>query len=162
MAGKFAALWPTDPKFSSIKDLNLLKKHIKNQEASSILRVVFALSNWPHLHREFSNRPLASAHNCMCLIRLFLFHFMLFNANEQWSRYFNSENSYFFSFFISKIGGFGAKCQGFQGFKKPRIAKPRITKPRIARTPCIRPNSDSAKFHMNLWCLNHCWCGVRV
>ena len=51
MAGNFAALWPTDPKFSAFKDLNLLKKHIKNQEASSILRVVFILSKSHHLHR---------------------------------------------------------------------------------------------------------------
>ena len=34
-----------------LKDLNLLKEIIKNQEASSILRVGFALSNRPHLHR---------------------------------------------------------------------------------------------------------------
>ena len=29
-ASNFAALWPTDPKFSAFKHLNLLKKHIKN------------------------------------------------------------------------------------------------------------------------------------
>ena len=52
MAGNFAALWPTDFKFSATKDLNLLKKHIKNQVASSILKVVFAFSKWPHLHRD--------------------------------------------------------------------------------------------------------------
>ena len=54
MAGNFAALQPTDPKFSAFKDLNLLKKHVKNQEPSSILRVIFALSKSPHLH---SNLP---------------------------------------------------------------------------------------------------------
>ena len=43
MAGNFAAHWPTDPKFSALKHLNFLKKHTKNQEASSILRVGFAL-----------------------------------------------------------------------------------------------------------------------
>ena len=53
MASNFAALWPTDSKFSAIKDLNLLKKHIKNQVASSILKVVFAFSKWPHLHRAY-------------------------------------------------------------------------------------------------------------
>ena len=53
MAGNFAALWPTDPKFLALKDLNLLKKHIKNQVASSILKVVFAFSKWPHLHRAY-------------------------------------------------------------------------------------------------------------
>ena len=52
MANNFAALWPTDFKFSAIKDLNLLKKYIKNQEANSILKVVFAFSKWPHLHRD--------------------------------------------------------------------------------------------------------------
>ena len=30
-----------------------MKKYTKNQEASSILRVDFALSNWPHLHRAY-------------------------------------------------------------------------------------------------------------
>ena len=35
-ASNFVALWLTDPKFLAFKDLNLLKKHIKNQEASSI------------------------------------------------------------------------------------------------------------------------------
>ena len=52
-ASYFAALWPTDPKFSAFKHLNFLKKHTKNQEASNILRVVFAVSKWPHLHREW-------------------------------------------------------------------------------------------------------------
>ena len=53
MARNFAALWPTDSKFSATKDLNLLKKHIKNQVASSILKVVFSFSKWPHLHRAY-------------------------------------------------------------------------------------------------------------
>ena len=52
-ASNFAALWPADPKFLALKDLNLLKKYTKYQEASSILRVVFALSKWPHLHRAY-------------------------------------------------------------------------------------------------------------
>ena len=66
MAGKFAALWPTDPKFSAFKDLNLFKKHTKNQEASCILRVFFALSKWPHLYREFSGSAVSSDFNCKC------------------------------------------------------------------------------------------------
>ena len=53
MAGNFAALWPTDFKFLAIKDQNRLKKYSKNQEAASILRVIFAFSNWPHLHRAY-------------------------------------------------------------------------------------------------------------
>ena len=64
MAGNFAALWPTDSKFLATKDLNLLKKHTKNQMASSILKVVFALSKSPHLHRELSNRPGMSVSHC--------------------------------------------------------------------------------------------------
>ena len=42
-----------DLKFSSLKDLNLLKKYTKNQEASYNLRLGFALSNRPHLHRAY-------------------------------------------------------------------------------------------------------------
>ena len=53
VAGNFAALWLTDPKFSAFKVLNLFKKYTKNQEASSIFRVVFALSKWPHFHRAY-------------------------------------------------------------------------------------------------------------
>ena len=44
IAGNFAALLPTDPKFSAMKDLNPLKIVSKVQEASIILRVGFALS----------------------------------------------------------------------------------------------------------------------
>ena len=54
-ASNFAALWPTDSKFSAIKDLNFLKRYTKNQEAGSILKVDFALSKWPHLHRKCVN-----------------------------------------------------------------------------------------------------------
>ena len=49
----FAALWPTDFIFIAIKDLNLLKKKIKNQETGSILKVGYACLNWPHLHRAY-------------------------------------------------------------------------------------------------------------
>ena len=66
IASNFAALWHTDPKFLPKKDLNLLKKYTKNQEASSILRVDFALSKWPHFHREFSNRPGMVVRHCIC------------------------------------------------------------------------------------------------
>ena len=65
MAGNFAALWSTDSKFLATKDLNLLKKHTKNQEASSILRVVFALSKWPHLHREMWEWAVCFALDCI-------------------------------------------------------------------------------------------------
>ena len=58
MAGNFAALWPTDSKFSAIKDLNFLKKHTKNQVASSILKVLFAFSKWPHLHKAYVVRDV--------------------------------------------------------------------------------------------------------
>ena len=53
MGGNFAALWPTDPKFLALKDLNLFKTVSKVQKTSSILRVGFALSKWPHLHRAY-------------------------------------------------------------------------------------------------------------
>ena len=53
MASNFAALWPKDPKFSAKKDLNLFKKLWKVQNASSSIRVGFALSKWPHLHRAY-------------------------------------------------------------------------------------------------------------
>ena len=52
-ASNFAALWPTDPKFSALKDLNPFKNESKAQEASSILKVGFALSKWPHFHRVY-------------------------------------------------------------------------------------------------------------
>ena len=65
MAGNFAAHWPTDPKFSALKHLNFLKKHTKNQEASSILRVVFTLSKWPHLHRETCYAAVSYEHSCI-------------------------------------------------------------------------------------------------
>ena len=43
-ASNFEALLSTDSTFTALKDLNVLKKYIKSQEASSILRVNFALS----------------------------------------------------------------------------------------------------------------------
>ena len=48
MAGKFAALWPTDPKFSALEDLNHFLTLSKVQEASSILRVGFVHSKYPY------------------------------------------------------------------------------------------------------------------
>ena len=52
-ASNFAALQSRDSIFTSLKDLNLLKKHIKNQEAGSILMVFFVLSKQPHFHRAY-------------------------------------------------------------------------------------------------------------
>ena len=52
-ASNFAALWPTDPKFLALKDLNPFEKYAKNQDASSILKVFFSFSKWPHLHRAY-------------------------------------------------------------------------------------------------------------
>ena len=54
MAGNFAALWPTDSKFSALKDLILFSTVSKVQETGSILRLGFACSMWPHLHRAYS------------------------------------------------------------------------------------------------------------
>ena len=53
MAGNFTALWPTVFKFLSSKDQKPFKKYIINQVASSILRMVFALWMWPHLHKAY-------------------------------------------------------------------------------------------------------------
>ena len=52
-ASNFAALWPIDPKFSAFKDLIFFSTVIKIQEASSILKVSFAFSKWPHFHRAY-------------------------------------------------------------------------------------------------------------
>ena len=52
-ASNFAALWPTDLKFLAFKDLNPFSKRIKFEEATSILKVVFSFSKWPHLHRAY-------------------------------------------------------------------------------------------------------------
>ena len=49
IACNFVALWPTDTKFSAIKDLNPFQTVSKFQEASKILKLDFALSKWPHL-----------------------------------------------------------------------------------------------------------------
>ena len=64
MAGNFAALWPTDFKFSALKDLNLLKRYTKNWEASSILKVFFFQSKWPHFHSAYVT-PNLFCHGCM-------------------------------------------------------------------------------------------------
>ena len=52
-ASNFEAFRPTDFISTAIKDLNLLKKHIKNQEAGSIFKVFFALSRGPHFHKAY-------------------------------------------------------------------------------------------------------------
>ena len=53
MASNFAALSPTDPKLSALKDLNPFSTVSKVQEAGRILKVGFALSKRPHLHRAY-------------------------------------------------------------------------------------------------------------
>ena len=68
MAGNFAALWPTDFKFLAIKDLNRIKKYTKNQEAASILRVIFALSKLPHITLSTGKRAVLIALHCTCLL----------------------------------------------------------------------------------------------
>ena len=52
-ASNFEAIWSTKPKFLALKDLNLLKKYVKNQEDSYNFKLGFALSNRPHLHRAY-------------------------------------------------------------------------------------------------------------
>ena len=48
IASKFRALKSTDPIFTVLKELDLLKKYIKNKEASYNFRLGFALSKRPH------------------------------------------------------------------------------------------------------------------
>ena len=49
IASNLKVLWPTDMKYSALKDLNLFQTVSKVQEASRILKMVFALSKWSHL-----------------------------------------------------------------------------------------------------------------
>ena len=51
--GNFEAIWLKDLKISAIKNLNCLKKYVKYQEASSILKVSFALSKYPYFNRAY-------------------------------------------------------------------------------------------------------------
>ena len=82
MAGNFAVLWPTDSKISAVKDLILFSTVSNVQEASIILKVGFAFSKWPHLHRAYlvtvpeylSQSVLASRFNCT-LLYLFVLEF---------------------------------------------------------------------------------------
>ena len=61
-ASNFAALSPTDPKFSALKDLNLLKRYVKYQETSYNFRLGFSLSNRPHFNSTYLLRvPFSSA-----------------------------------------------------------------------------------------------------
>ena len=53
MARNFAALQPTDLKFSASKDLNPFTTVLKVQGANSILRVSFALSKYPHFNSAY-------------------------------------------------------------------------------------------------------------
>ena len=73
-ASNFAALWSTDPKFLALKDLLFFSQGIEFQVAGSILKVVFALSNWPHLHRAYlvtvCNRGATAVHFVMQLQEL--------------------------------------------------------------------------------------------
>ena len=72
MAGNFAALWPTDPNFLALEDLNPFKKLWKVQQPSGILKVGFALSKWPHLHSAYVVSVLFSEYICIsfCLLSM--------------------------------------------------------------------------------------------
>ena len=52
-ASNFEALKSTGPIFTVLKDLNLLKKHIKNQEASYNFKLGFAWSKRPHFNSVY-------------------------------------------------------------------------------------------------------------
>ena len=74
MASNFAALWLTDPKFSALKDLNLFQTVSKVQETSSVLRVSFAWSKWPHFKSAYLLRgpfvllSIVSKHFCVLFL----------------------------------------------------------------------------------------------
>ena len=53
MAGDFAALQPTDPKFSAMKDLIPFTTVLKVQGANSILRMSFAMSKYRHFNSAY-------------------------------------------------------------------------------------------------------------
>ena len=56
-AGNFKAVWPEDPKFLTLKVLNLLKY----QKTSYNIRLGFALSNRPHFNSTYLLRlPFSS------------------------------------------------------------------------------------------------------
>ena len=52
-ASNVTALWPTDQKFLTLKDLFFFPQCVEFQGADSILKVGFALSKWPHLNRVY-------------------------------------------------------------------------------------------------------------
>ena len=61
-ASNFKSLWSTDSIFTVLKDLNLLKKYIKNQEAHYNFRLGFALSNRPYFNSAYLLRvPFSSS-----------------------------------------------------------------------------------------------------
>ena len=73
MASNFAALWPTDPKFLAVKDLNPFSTVYKVQEDSRILRMGFDLSKWPHLlHKMGFVDSLMQTTVPLCMVYRFL------------------------------------------------------------------------------------------
>ena len=52
-ASNFEALLTTNPILTALKDLNLLKKHIKNQEANKNYKLGFALSKRPQVNSVY-------------------------------------------------------------------------------------------------------------
>ena len=76
-AKNFEALWPTEPKFLALKDLNLLKECIRYQKTSYNFRLSFALSNRPHFNSTYLLRvPFSSGIAVYSTIR---------NAKEFWT-----------------------------------------------------------------------------
>ena len=90
-ASNFAALWPTDLKFLAFKDLNPFSKCVKFQEATSILRLGFALSKWPHfdsgylLGRPFGLHLIVLGQSKDYLLRLLFigFRFQIYSIHYQ-------------------------------------------------------------------------------
>ena len=67
LLSNFAGFWPTESKFSALKDLKNFQTVSKVQEASSILRVCFALSKWPHFNSTCLLRVQFSSGIAVCL-----------------------------------------------------------------------------------------------
>ena len=95
----------------ALKDLSLLKKYIKNQETSSILRAVFALSKRPHLHREWPKKTSFFARHCIYLLKNPKYWFLAAGRSPESSRkYFSLTFFCLLATSVSHLRQGGAGC----------------------------------------------------
>ena len=73
-ASNFVALWPTDPKFLALIDLNRFSKCVKFQAADNILKVDFASSKLPHFHRVYLLTVCKRSSIAVCLLKFNLWN----------------------------------------------------------------------------------------